>query len=111
MTGGISVRRNPIRAFYLLTPDSASTVEAGFSVTRSIRNAASRNFVKRRLREDFRNNCHVLFGNNGFGGTLKLVLLYTERTANVRKEIKHKPFNASINAILEMIRKQLTANK
>lgn len=111
MTGGMSVQRSPIRAFYLFTPGSASSVEAGFSVTRRIRNAASRNFVKRRLREDFRNNCHVLFGNEGFGGTLKLVLLYTERTANVRKEIKHKPFSASINAILEMIRKQLTANK
>jgi RNase P protein component len=111
MTGGISVKRSPIRAFYFFTPGSTSTVEAGFSVTRSIRNAASRNFVKRRLREDFRNNCNVLFGNNGFGGTLKLVLLYTERTANVRKEIKHKPLNTSINAILEMIRRQLTALK
>lgn len=111
MTGGISVQRSPIRAFYLLTPGSTSTVEAGFSVTRSIRNAASRNFVKRRLREGFRNNCHILFANNGFGGTLKLVLLYTERTANVRKEIKHEEFNASINAILSMMRKQLAAKK
>jgi len=111
MTGGISVQRSPIRAFYHLTPGSTSTVEAGFSVTRSIRNAASRNFVKRRLREDFRNNSHVLFGNNGLGGTLKIVLLYTERTANVRKEIKHKPFNASVNSILGMIKKQLTAKK
>ena len=111
MTSGTSVQLSPIRAFYVLTPSVTPKVETGFSVTKSIRSAASRNYVKRRLRESFRKNSTILCSGSGVEGTLRLVLLYTKRAANIRKEIKSEAINNSIAATLSMIRNKLAEKK
>jgi|GEM_PF-2747978 len=49
----------------------------GVAISRSVRNAAVRNYLKRRMREEFRAHRHVLFeGRASAPGLLEIVLVY-----------------------------------
>ena len=75
---GRSIGGQPISLFYRRNPTAKAEFKVGFSVSRRLRRAADRNYVRRLMREAFR--LRTPLGpatNNGQTGGIEAVFMYT----------------------------------
>ncbi|HTP78832.1 MAG TPA: ribonuclease P protein component [Bacteroidota bacterium] len=82
MTEGQSIGGRPISLFYRFNPTAKAKFKVGFSVSRKIRGAADRNYIRRLMKEAYRlaANRYAPPGDEIQGG-LEAVFLYTAAAA------------------------------
>ena len=108
LSGGRVFLSRPVRTYYILEKAQFSNVQAGFTVSRSVRRAPDRNKLKRRMRESYRLLSELLRSKLENGGqSLKIVFLYSEDVENRARNTKFSTITASIQQAVHHILSKL----
>jgi ribonuclease P protein component len=108
ISNGNVVIERPLRLFYLTESGRPGVVSVGFAVTKNLRRAVDRNYIKRLMREAFRLQ-HSVFKNNGqCDGELKLVIMYAGNKKQKPQMVQLKELSASMHTLLSNISIEIT---
>ena len=102
ISSGRSFQRGPIRCFYIRKPDGRVQVRTGFSVSRNLRTAASRNRVRRWMRESYRLQKSSLGGTpTPLAGSFDVVFLFSVRSTPVLDRRVRESIGQAISSLLK----------
>jgi ribonuclease P protein component len=88
---GKVLRQFPFKIVYLCTPCKLSPVKIAISVPKKIfKRAVKRNFIRRRIKEAYRLNKHILYEVIEQRITLNIVVIYTSSNIISYAEIEKK---------------------
>ncbi|MCI0707386.1 MAG: ribonuclease P protein component [Ignavibacteriae bacterium] len=99
-TTGKTQSAGAIRCFYTSVETATSGVQAGFTVTRNIRNSPTRNKIKRLMRESWRQRQS---GVRICNGSLQIVFLYYKPTD--RKVLNLQNIDSMMQKLVEKLNK------
>lgn len=101
------MQRPPVRCFVVRDERSNLAVQAGFSVSRAVRNAADRNRARRWMKESYRKNKSLLtMESQPAKGTI-VVFLCTARSAAIHNASARLSIEQSIVSLLKDVRAHL----
>jgi ribonuclease P protein component len=103
ITSGSVVLERPLRLFYVIEPDQPRSIAVGFAVTRGLRRAVDRNYIKRLMRESFRLQQVIVTNSQTVTGALKLVILYAGGKSKNPKTVSLNEISTSMHALLNSI--------
>ena len=94
----------PLRLFYRIDPAGSPGIKAGFATSRQIRNAASRNRLKRLLREAFRlHRDQTGLEEAGKRAEIRLVILYTGNAGRKATTVPLTEIQSSLAPLLKSV--------
>ena len=102
ITEGQSLQRGAVRCFVVRDPRREGSLRVGFSVSRSVRNAADRNRARRWMKESYRKNRALLTAEPlPTTEAIMVVFLCTAPPQSVHNATARSPIERSIVALLK----------
>jgi ribonuclease P protein component len=101
---GRRIDAKPVKAFFRLITDADSSIVVGFSVSRKIRKAVTRNRIKRLLRESFRVNKSAIVEKIRSGNRIEIVFMYNGEENIAPSRVRFSSINEAVVSIFEVIR-------
>ena len=106
---GQSLQKGPVRCFFAAASGRPGLLRVGFSVSRSVRNAADRNRARRWLKEAYRRNRHILVNPaTARSEPTDVVFMVRVRDRLLRSAGSHATFDQAIIALLKELCQHLS---